>query len=319
MNANDIIDNSPIPQCEDIGRDDWKGQMVVAKHDDGRKFADVLVSITNPIVSVDGKTELGNNNFGIVVCAIVDGDSALRDMCISWPICSLFLNDVSVYDHLRKHACIVHEEEMRKLGRKGKRKYDNSKRPFRTKKTQEWRISEEEIGKLYMGECCHRHCIRMFPPNIIRSLRQEMFLKDTQEKRTRNLDVHRIKFRSEDGKEDLVMIEFKQVCVKGWKLIHGVSDRTFRRYEKQARDGERGRPHGNTGKSKPRASTEHATFILESMIENIADRMPYPCTVPSGERVPQKILPTGIRWNQFLPQVNKVLVTLILQNMSSVS
>jgi hypothetical protein len=313
LNVEDVIDNSPIPECDGISRDEWKGLMVEAMHSNGRKFADVLVSATNPILSVDGEDELGNINFGVVVCAIFDGDSALRNMCISWPIRSLFLKSVSVYDHLRKHAHIVHEDEMRKLDRKGKRRYDTSNRVHKTKKTQDWRISEDEIAKVYMGECCDRHCIRMFPPSIIRVARQEMFLRDTQERRSKNLDIHRTKFRSVDGNEDLVMFQFKEVCVKGWKLIHGVSNRTFRRYEKQAKEGARARPHGNTGKSKPRASTAHAAFVLESMIANLADQMPYPCTLPSGKRVAQKILPTGIRWNQFLPRVNEVCITCMFQ------
>jgi len=49
---------------------------------------------------VDGKNDLGNNYFGIVVYEIFDGDSALKDMCITWSIRLLFHKDVSVYDHL---------------------------------------------------------------------------------------------------------------------------------------------------------------------------------------------------------------------------
>jgi len=189
---------------------------------------------------VDGENDLGNNQFGVVVYEVVEGDSALKDMCISWPIHLLFRKDVSVYDHLRQHASIAHEEEMRKLDRIGKRKYDTSNRPHTMKKTQHWRIGDEEIAKLYMEECCHRYCVRMFPPTVVRSLRQEMFLKDPEQKRLKNLDIHRMKFQSVDGKEVLVKLEFKEVCIKGWKLIHGVSSRTFRRYDKQAGDGERG-------------------------------------------------------------------------------
>lgn len=169
-------------------------------------------------------------------------------------------------------------------------------------------MGDAEISKLFLVECCHRHCTRAFSADTVRSLRYEMYLHNSEEKRLKNLDVHRTKFRSSDGKEELVMLEFKEVCIKGWKLIHGVSGRTFRRYDKQARDGERGRPHENEGKEKPRTSTLQATETLGRLIDGLADQMPYACTLPSGERVPQKVLPTGIRWNQFLPQINKVIL-----------
>ena len=133
-----------------------------------------------------------------------------------------------------------------------------------------------------------------------------MWLQGPQEKRSKNLDVHRIMYRSADGTKDLIRLEYKEICVEGWMKIHGVNERTFRRYAKHARDGERGRLHGNSGKKKPRASTLQATETLCTLIERLADKMPYTCTLPSGEHVPQKVLPTGIRWNQFLPIMNKV-------------
>lgn len=300
------IDDSPIPDCDNIAREDWKGLTVEARHEHGTKFATVLVTATNSSMSVDGENDLGDYQFGVVVYEVFEGDSILRDQCLCWPVHLLFYKNVSVYDHLRRHSLTLKEKEVRRLDRKGKRTYDTTNRPPKERKTQEWRISDDEISKIYLVECCHRYCTRAFSSNTIRSLRYEMYLQNPEEKRMRNLDVHRTKFRSSDGHEDLVMLEFKEVCIKGWKLIHGVADRTFRRYSKQAKDGERTRPHGNLGKSKPRSSTLQATETLRTLVDGLADQMPYTCTLPSGERVPQKILPRGIRWNQFLPQINKV-------------
>lgn len=300
------IDNSPIPACEDIAREDWKGLTVEARHEHGTKFATALVTATNSSMSVDGENDLGDHQFGIVVLEVSEGDSILRDHCLSWPVNLLFYKNVSVYDHLRRHSTTIQEDELRRVDRKGKRTYNTSNRPPKEKKTQEWRISDDEISKLYMADCCHRHCTRVFSPEIVRSFRYGMYLHNPEERRLRNLDVHRTRFRSSNGKEDLVMLEFKEVCIKGWKLIHGVPDRTFRRYNKQAKDGEQARPHGNLGKSKPRLATLQATETLRTLIDGLADQMPYTCTLPSGERVSQKILPRGIQWKQFLPQINKV-------------
>lgn len=306
------MDISPIPECDDIAREDWKGLTVEARHEHGTKFATVLVTATNYSMSVDGENDLGDYQFGVVVYEVFEGDSILIDRCISWPVHLLFYKNVSVYDHLRKHAVTMKASEDKRLDRKGKRTYDITNRPSKEKKTQEWRVSNEDISKIYLVECCHRHCTRAFPAETVRTLRYEMYLNNSEEKRLKNLEVHRTKYCSTDGK-DAVMLEFKEVCIKGWKLIHGVADRTFRRYQKQAESGERGRPHGNLGKSKPRSSTLQATETLRTILDGLADQMPYTCTLPSGERVPQKVLPTGIQWTQFLPQINKVLYNYIRQ------
>jgi hypothetical protein len=102
-------DNSPIPDCDGIARDDWKGIAIDATYEHGGKFADVFVSSTNPTTSIDGESSLGDCSFGIVIHRVFDGDPGLRDTTISWPTHLLFFKGVSVYDHLRKHRAKVEE------------------------------------------------------------------------------------------------------------------------------------------------------------------------------------------------------------------
>ena len=148
------MDNSPIPDCNGIPQDEWKGILTEARHEHGGKFADVFVSATNSATSIDGESRLGDCNFGIVIHRVVNGDPSLKDTTVSWPTHLLFYKGVSVHDHLRKHAIKVKEQELQNLQRKGRRKY-KSNRPCKVKKTKEWKIGDEEIHNLYAGDCCY--------------------------------------------------------------------------------------------------------------------------------------------------------------------
>lgn len=71
-----------MPNCDGISRDEWKCFRVEAKHEQWGVFANVYVSTTNPLTSVDGKCTLGNSNFEIVIHHIKNNPS-LTDMTMS--------------------------------------------------------------------------------------------------------------------------------------------------------------------------------------------------------------------------------------------
>lgn len=73
------------------------------------------MTTTNSSMSVDGENDLGDYQFGIVVYEVFEGDSILRDSRICWPVHLLFYKEVSVYDHLRKHAKVVQDDDLRRI------------------------------------------------------------------------------------------------------------------------------------------------------------------------------------------------------------
>jgi hypothetical protein len=61
------------------------------------------------------------------------------------------------------------------------------------------------------------------------------------------------------------------------------------------------------GLKKPRESTRQATTTLATIIAPLADAMPHKTrTLSTGEKVVEKVLPTGTKWKDILLDVNAV-------------
>lgn len=86
-------------------------------------------------MSMDGENDLGDYQFGVVIYKLFAGDSTLINLCLCWPVHLLVNKNVSVYDHLWKHATTVKDKEQRRLERKEMRTYDTTYRPSKEKKT----------------------------------------------------------------------------------------------------------------------------------------------------------------------------------------
>lgn len=304
------VDLSPIPDCEGIKRDGWDGKVLEAKYDEGSLFAEVLVVEVEPSASVDGQSRLGVDNVGVAVLDVIDGDPNLKDTTISWPVRGLFYAGVSFYDQGRKYEQLVLEVQNRRGRKIGKRSYQST-RPIVERRMSKYMksVTNESIAEVYMQECCHRGCTRVFNHHVIRSLRTEMHLSTFKERCIKKLDVHRMIHFGANGKEKLVTVEGKEICLKGWQIIYAVPYRTFRNYANKAiRDNERGGPHGNCGMRKTKKATLQAVETLRNLLHSKADSMPHMyCTKPSGERVTQMVLPAGTRWKSFLPAINEVI------------
>lgn len=79
----DSSDPGPIPDCEGIGIHGWSGIALIARHDDGSIFADVIIVNVDPNACIDEQRVLGEHNVGIVVLQVENGDVALKDTLLA--------------------------------------------------------------------------------------------------------------------------------------------------------------------------------------------------------------------------------------------
>jgi hypothetical protein len=70
--------------------------------------------------------------------------------------------------------------------------------------------------------------------------------------------------------------------------------------------------HGNWGTQKRRIATQQAFASLFAMIECSVDLMPHNFrTLPTGERVIERVLPVGTKWKDLQHHVNEVMSSLM--------
>lgn len=306
------VDPSPIPDCEGIHRDGWSGKALLARHGDGSDFAEVIIITANPNACIDGRSRLGNDDVGIVVLEVLNGDPSVGDTCLRWPTRQLFYDGdtgyVSVYDHARKRDAIEHELEQNRR-RVGKRKYryDRRSRAAAVEDKRSKLLSWESVGDVLERRCCDHECTQKFSPSTIRTLRIEMHLQTFQMKATKILEVHRMTHEGVGMRRKVVTVEGIDICLLAWRLIHKVPLRTFQRYKAKAKMDVRAAPHGNLNTTKTRAATVQAIETLRLLLEASADQMPHLSrTLPTGEKVCLKVLPAGSEWKQLLASVNEV-------------
>jgi hypothetical protein len=96
-----------------------------------------------------------------------------------------------------------------------------------------------------------------------------------------------------------------------WRMIYGVSKTDFYRYRAYAASGRRAQQHGLLGTQKTSTSTAQALQTMSVILTTTADSMPHRTRtittgVSKGEKVVQKILPSGTKWKNILEEVNKV-------------
>jgi hypothetical protein len=107
------------------------------------------------------------------------------------------------------------------------------------------------------------------------------------------------------------------VCSTTWQLIMGVSRATFFWYAEAATSGHRARRHGNYGSKKPREHIVQAIATLRYMLEKPADRMLHmSITMPTGEILVTKTLPSSFKWKDTLPALNSINSCLELKRIS---
>jgi len=149
--------------------------------------------------------------------------------------------------------------------------------------------------------------VNKFSIEQIRFLRKGVHGCKVQARKQKLLEVHGMLHPSRDNGKEVITLYGKDVCSAGWILLHAISERTFRRHRAMYLVGQDATPHGNAGGRRAREATEQAIATLETLVEGIADQPPHlRRTLKSGDKVLQKILPTGTHWKEFLPIINQV-------------
>jgi len=300
----------PIVECTGLSRASWVNLDVVLLNDNGVAVAEGICRNTNPQDCID-ENQLGTEDVGVVILESLipaEMDPNHRFSLRRWPLRNVTIDGVSLRDHERQHLENQKELLENVRPRKGMRKYDTLARstPLVNEPKRQRLLGEESIREVATKDCCVHRCCQLFPRDKMKAIREEMWLGDFRLRSTKKLDVHRAIHVNGEGHK-VITLEGIDVCCKAWYNIHGVSKAEFYRQAAYAKEGRRSRHHGNVGLKKPREATRQATATLATIIVPLADAMPHKTrTLPTGEKVVEKVLPTGTKWKDILLDVNAV-------------
>jgi ribosomal protein L34E len=145
-----------------------------------------------------------------------------------------------------------------------------------------------------------------FPRHAVKVVQTKMWSGDHALRKHMKLEVHRNAYEVHGHK--VVSLEGHEVCLNTWSIIHSVSRADFYRFKGYSTHGMHTSHHGNRGTKKRRVATRQACASLAAMIEGVANLMPHKFrTLPSGERVIERILPSGTKWKDLQHHINEVL------------
>jgi hypothetical protein len=301
----------PTVECAGLSRDSWVNMDVVLLNDSGVAVAEGVCRNSHPHDCID-ENQLGTDDVGVVIWESLNHsevDPTHRFSLRRWPLRNVTIDGVSLRDHERRYMEKQIEVLANTRPRKGLRKYETLARSTPTTSNEPKRqrfLGEESIREVATKDCCVHRCCQLFPRDKLKAIREEMWLGDFRLRSTKKLDVHRAIHVNGAGRK-VITLESIDVCCKAWYTIHGVSKAEFYRQSAYAKEGRRSRHHGNLGLKKPRESTRQATATLATIIEPLADAMPHKTrTIVTGEKVVEKVLPTGTKWKDILLDVNAV-------------
>jgi hypothetical protein len=304
-------DDDYIPDCVGLTREKWCKKEVTLLNEGGEGVATGFVEFARSSQTVDGRSTLGDYNVGVVVCEVIQGQPSVRSRSLlSWPIKRTLYQGVSLYDHQRKERSIQLERALRLGDRCGSRKYDSTGRTRRLclPKRKDKLIDIRSVNEVAFTGCCKRLCLEQFDAALIYTLRHEMHHSDSKSKDAIRLAVHRHCRRISGESRRFCVLEGKLVCMLAWRKIYGVSKTDFYRYKQYAASGRRAQFHAGKGRTKARVSKQQAVQTMKMLLETKADPMPHrTCNLKTGEKVVQKILPSGTKWKQILETVNEVI------------
>jgi hypothetical protein len=246
------------------------------------------------------------------VCEVFEAMSAaLCHTLQSWPITRAMFQGVSLYNHLREEEALLFEKATRLGDRRGYRKYQSTlhiPRHVGVKKRKDRLIEVYSINDTVNSGCCKHHCINYFDAPLIHTLRHEMHHSDSKFKDGLRLGVHRQSQCVPGQSKKMCSLEGRLVCLEAWQKISGVSKTDFYRYKQYATTGRRAQDHGGKGRRKISDSKLQAIQTMKMLLESKADPMPHKTrNLKTGEKVVQKILPSGTKWKGLLEVVNTVI------------
>jgi hypothetical protein len=277
----------------------------------GEGIASRFVEFARASQTVDGRTTLGNDNVGVVVCEVLQPNSTVACHSLrSWPIKKTLFQGVSLYDHLRNERSLELDRLSRLGDRCGSRKYDCRLRIPRPRplKQKDKVIQIFSVNDAALSGCCKHLCMEQFDSTLIYILWHEMHHSDSKSKDALRLGVHRHFHHIKRESRRFCVLEGKLVCMLAWRKIYGVSKTDFYRYKQYAASGRRAQYHGGKGRTKSSGSKLQAVQTMKMLLESKADPMPHKtCNLKTGEKVVQKILLAGTKWKQILKTVNDVI------------
>ena len=191
----------------------------------------------------------------------------------SWPIGRVFLNGVSLCDHVQidmyRRAMNAHNEKPRK----GSRSYKTTRERRNVVQPKKERVlNSEAIHEVSTKSCCERNCVQPFPRSEIEAIRSELHVNGGMyNRKSVLLEVHRQVHKDSNGKE-WITLKGREVCPSAWQTIHAISRATYYRYKEMATLGKQAEGHGNLESQKPRMHTMQATATLRVMIGDDAEQ-----------------------------------------------
>lgn len=303
----------PIPNCTGIARDDWCKKEVTLV-ESGMVVASAYVEFAKDWQSINGRTVLGDEYVGVVVCEVFHTQSALKPRTLQrWHIKSVLYEGVSLYDHQRKYNLAVEAEAARLGDRRGNRQYyslRHTSRPVQRKR-KDVLVEKRSIDETMATACCKRECVTQFNAALIETLRYELHHSDSKSKDNIRLAIHKNFHYVPNTRKKVCVVEGKVICMSAWRMIYGVSKTDFYRYRAYAATGRRAQFHGSTGRRKTSSSAAQAVQTMSMLLTSAADSMPHRTRTKTtgalkGQKVVEKILPAGTKWKNILEEVNKV-------------
>ena len=133
----------------------------------------------------------------------------------------------------------------------------------------------ERIGRLLIGKCCSKLCLRHLTATDIISAKVE-YLSQTRSAQRAYLFSKLKENSSESGFRTITTKYFvsgKEICETAWAQIYDLSLRTLSRMLKQLADQEDG-SHVNLGRRRVNTKAESVSSWMDSYFNLIGDKMP---------------------------------------------
>jgi hypothetical protein len=304
----------PVPNCIGLSREDWCKKEVALVNDSGVPLATAYVEFAKEWQSINGRSPLGKEYVGVVVCEVLERSSSLACRTLQrWPIKNTMYEGVSLYNHERQYNEMVKAKVARLGSGRGDRQYFSVRHPRMPvqMKRKDTLLQKKSIEKTLRSSCCKRQCIGQFSHTQVETLRYELHHSDTTAKDSIRLAVHRNFHYVPGTLKQVCVLEGKVVCMSAWRMVYGVSKTDFYRYRAYAESGRRPQPHAGKGRKKTCNSKTQAIQTMSMILSTTADSMPHRTrTITTGalkgKKVVQKVLPAGTKWKNILQEVNKV-------------
>lgn len=296
--------SSPMQSGKGLQRSSWIGKEVVLLDTSGKVCGNGFVQFVGAHQCINGRTELGQDRVGVVLYNVEPGKPYKLHSLQEWSTSLAFLNSISLHDHECAHLKNV-ESQPAKIG---KRAYSSNRKAKPKVDTKiDKLLSNREVARTLSQTCCDRKCLSQFGRCTVKMLRYEMHTSKHEKKMAFKLAVHRNYHYCRLSGRKLVVVEGQEVCMRAWRLLYGVAESTFYAYRKMAQSGVRPQEHKAKGVSRVTNSTKQAVEMMRLLLEQQADSMPHRSrTLPTGEKVVEKVLPTGTKWKKIIADVNKV-------------